>query len=86
MVLKHSIYLQNQIISIKFIITSAKSNELLSNKDRVIIEPTFAQPVVSPTSDILNRKFSKLHPEDLQFDDDLAVYVNISTVTSETLF
>ncbi|CAO3629478.1 unnamed protein product [Mucor hiemalis] len=61
------------VLDIQWIKECAKSNELLSNKDRVIIEPTFAQPVVSPTSDILNRKFSKLHPEDLQFDDDLAV-------------
>lgn len=43
---------------------------LLPMKDFIIVEPTFAQLKFPPKNEILNRKFSNLPPEDLQFDDD----------------
>lgn len=55
--------------SIKYIIFSAKSDQLLSTENRVIVEPSIAQQVAPPASEILNRKFSQMRPEDLQFDD-----------------
>lgn len=51
---------------------------LLPMKEFIIVEPTFAQPKFPPKNEILNRKFSNLPPEDLQFDDDNMMYATIT--------
>jgi hypothetical protein len=41
----------------------------------MIVEPTFAQPTSTPATEILNRKYFNLQPEELQFNDDSMMYV-----------
>lgn len=61
------------VLDIQWIKECVKSNQLLSTENQVIVEPSIAQQVYPPASEILNRKFSQMRPEDLQFDDDSTV-------------